>query len=211
MRLGSLVPASGRGTLRQQTFVHLSWDPEALFVSFEVEDDDPWATLLDPSDPLWEEEVVEVFLAPGAATPTRYVEIEVNPIGTWFSGWVECPFGDRRELRLDRSLPWAGARVAVQRREAGWNADLVLPWIGLGFEDVPICWRINFTRIDRPRDGAPAEFCCWSPTLTEPADFHRPARFGMMVLDGLKPVADLEDLVVADRSVPLVRVPLRRR
>jgi hypothetical protein len=211
VRLGPLVPASGHGELRQQTFVRLSWDHEALLVSFEVEDDDPWATLLDPDGALWEEEVVEVFLAPGATTPTRYVEIEVNPLGTWFSGWVTCPHGDRRELHLDRCIPWVGARVSVERREAGWGADLLLPWTGLGIVDVPACWRVNFTRIDRPRNGAAPELGCWSPTLTEPADFHRPARFGMMVLEGPRPSADLEPLVGADLGIPLVRVPLRRK
>ncbi len=211
MRLGPLVPASGHGALRQQTFVDLSWDREALLVSFDVEDDDPWATLLDPCGPLWEEEVVEVFLAPGVATPTRYVEIEVNPLGTWFSGWVECPHGDRRELRLDRSSPWLGARVEVRRDQSGWGAELYLPWRGIGVGVPPAIWRANFTRIDRPRSGAAGEFGCWSSTLTEPADFHRPARFGMMALDGLGPVAELEDLVEADLGVPVVRVPLRRR
>jgi len=42
-------------------------------------------------------------------------------------------------------------------------------------------WRGNLYRIERPRDGEP-EFSAWSPTLTRPADFHQPARFGTLEL-----------------------------
>ncbi|HEY6323364.1 MAG TPA: hypothetical protein VJA16_17615 [Thermoanaerobaculia bacterium] len=45
----------------------------------------------------------------------------------------------------------------------------------------PRRWRANFYRIERPR-GSPPELSCWSPTLTEPADFHRPDRFGVLEL-----------------------------
>ena len=43
---------------------------------------------------------------------------------------------------------------------------------------------LNFYRIDRPRDGSKAEFSCWSPTLETPANFHLPARFGLLHILG---------------------------
>jgi hypothetical protein len=47
----------------------------------------------------------------------------------------------------------------------------------------PRRWRANFYRIERPRGGRP-ELSCWSPTFTDPPDFHRPERFGVLELDG---------------------------
>jgi hypothetical protein len=41
------------------------------------------------------------------------------------------------------------------------------------------CWRANFYRIERPHDAEP-EFSCWSPTMSDPADFHKPAYFGVL-------------------------------
>ncbi len=65
-----------------------------------------------------------------------------------------------------------------------WQAMLGLPLAELTVERVlPAQWRANFYRIERPREGAD-EFSCWSPTLAEPADFHRPARFGLIELLG---------------------------
>ena len=48
--------------------------------------------------------------------------------------------------------------------------------------ELPDTWRANLYRIERPRDAAP-EYSCWSPTLTDPADFHKPARFGVLRLE----------------------------
>jgi hypothetical protein len=59
---------------------------------------------------------------------------------------------------------------------------LAIPWRSVAPPgDLPRMWRANFYRIERPRDGEP-EFSCWSATLTDPADFHRPARFGVLEL-----------------------------
>ena len=55
---------------------------------------------------------------------------------------------------------------------------------GMPRTPLPEIWRANFYRIERPRDGA-AEFSAWSPTLTAPADFHQPARFGFLDLGPL--------------------------
>jgi hypothetical protein len=44
---------------------------------------------------------------------------------------------------------------------------------------LPRRWRANFFRIDR---GSPNEFSAWSPTWTDPADFHAAARFGILEL-----------------------------
>jgi hypothetical protein len=74
-------------------------------------------------------------------------------------------------------LRWAAGRS--DHREDWW-AELSIPWKGIT-EDLPRIWRANFYRVERPRDGE-AEYSAWSPTLTRPADFHKPGRFGVLHL-----------------------------
>jgi hypothetical protein len=174
----------GSGPAVQQTAVRLAWDYGALHVRFECADRDAWGTFTRRDDPIYQEEAVEVFLAPGTADPARYFEFEVSPRGTLFDAIVWNPDSDRATMRVDPSwdcpgLRWeAGAGVASQ----DWWATLAIPWDSLASETPPPeIWRANFYRIERPQDGA-AEFSAWSPTLTAPADFHKPARFGRLSL-----------------------------
>lgn len=155
---------------------------EMLVVSFDCVDFEPWATLRERDAPLWEEEVVELFLSPGSETPIRYFEFEVNPLGTLFDAKVESPHGDRRDLEIDSAwnCPRVVAEVAIAADGWSWSARLRIPWRELTVEPIPRTWRANFFRIDRPR-GGPAEYSCWSPTWIRPADFHRPAQFGFLV------------------------------
>ncbi|MGB5048496.1 MAG: carbohydrate-binding family 9-like protein [Caldilineaceae bacterium] len=167
---------------QQQTAVRVCYDATALYVRFDCDDRDIWGTLTQRDDPIYDEEVVEVFLAAGADTPTEYAEIELSPNGVLFDAWVQNPTGDRGQMVVDTAWDWPGIRWHAQRVDAEnrWWGVLVLPWAGLGLSHpLPTDWRANFYRIERPRNG-PAEYSCWSPTLTEPADFHKPGRFGLL-------------------------------
>jgi hypothetical protein len=182
--LPALVRADGRGPAEHPTRVRLCHDDAALHVRFDCVDPDVWATHTRRDAPLWEEEVVEVFLAPGPSDPASYFELEVNPLGAVFDAIVHSPHGDRRGMAVDAGWDCAGlvAGAANEPAAGGWSAWLSVPWAAMAPAGArPAVWRANFYRIERPR-GGPAEFTCWSPTCTEPADFHRPARFGRLVL-----------------------------
>jgi hypothetical protein len=167
-------------------------DGERLDVRFECVDPDPWSTFERRDDPLWEQEVVELFLAPGTADPRRYVEFEVSPNGVPFDAIVDNPDGDRATLRADREWDCPGLAVDAGRMRGGhregWWAELSIPLASvleaLGVAVAPSAWRANFYRIDRPRDGGDDEFSAWSPTGRNPPDFHVPSRFGVLRLAG---------------------------
>jgi hypothetical protein len=179
-----LVRAQDGGGAAFGTRVRLLEDGRRLFVRFDCDDADVWATHAQRDAPLWEEEVVEMFLAPGDRVPERYVEIEVNPLGTVFDARVANPDGRRDTMRVDPSWDAAGLAVRVIRPETGgWRAEIALPWSEVCAGDPPSVWRANFFRIERPRGGTP-EFSCWSPTLTDPPDFHKPIAFGRLVREG---------------------------
>jgi hypothetical protein len=180
--LPPLTLVDGSGAPVQATVVRLAWDEEALHVRFDCEDRDAWGTYRKRDEPLWQEEVVEVFLAPGEEDPVHYAEFEVSPLGVVFDAWIHNPTSMRKDMTADVAWDCPGLRWEAGRgdRREDWWAELSIPWQGIT-EDPPRIWRANFYRVERPRDGE-AEFTAWSPTLTRPADFHKPARFGVLHL-----------------------------
>ncbi len=240
--------ADGSAAAKQATRALLAWDARALYVRFECADRDAWGTLYRRNDPVYSEEAVEIFLAPGAEAPRRYLEIEISPLGTVFAAVIDNPTGRRADLVADTTWPCAGLQSQVGPGGANqdWWAALAIPWATLlaaldagpaaaaagddpgrlsatgndpdrqdaahldpvrqaaahldpgqeaaachplgdasdrrAVEAPPLLWRANLYRIERPRDGGAAEFSCWSPTFTNPPDFHRPERFGLLQL-----------------------------
>lgn len=185
--LAPLVRATDGSPPALATRVTLLDDGERLRVALECDDPEPWATISRRDGPLWEEEVVEVFLAPGRGAPRSYYEIEVNPLGAVFDARIDCPHGDRRALRVDSGwdCPGLTAHVDVDRERGLWRAELGLPWRSLAADSTSVEWRLNVYRVDRPR-GGDAEYSAWSPTRVTPADFHRPARFGYLTRAGIE-------------------------
>ena len=165
--------------VRQATVVRVCATPTHLWVRFDCADSDPWATLANHDDPIYTEEVVELFIAAGSETPKRYFELEVNPLNVRFDGIIHNPDEIRATLTLDTTWDpdWSSW---VHIDPAGWSCVMSLPWPTLGASDGIGTWRLNFFRIDRPRDGTSSEESSWSPTHRDPADFHIPSRFGVL-------------------------------
>lgn len=176
--------ADGSAPARQQTVTRVCYNRQALFVRFDCEDMEIWGTYTQRDDPIYDEEVVEVFIAPGDGTPVDYYEFEVSPDGVLLEVLAHNPTGDRAQMRLDFTWDCAGLQWAAQRDDARnqWRVIYAIPWASIGAPgDLPTRWRANFYRIDRPHNTDP-EFSCWSPTMSSPADFHRPGYFGYLAL-----------------------------
>ena len=163
------------------------------FDADEGKDADVWGHFENRDDPLYDEEVVELFLCP-TGDLRHYFEIEISPNNVLFDAKVFNPEGDRRTMLVDREWNATGLRTAVRvsgrindrsAPDIGWIAEAALPFADLGLSGPPApgsVWRANFFRIER---GAVTEFTAWSPTYREPADFHVPACFGELVfVDG---------------------------
>jgi cellulose/xylan binding protein with CBM9 domain len=170
---------------RLSTTVSAYFDDEYLSVVFSGADDHIVATFLEHDDPLYEEDVVEVFLATGHRPD--YYEIEVSPAGTTFDARIESPEGVRSSMRADVHWDCEGLVTGVRKTvEAGtlMTIDTVLR---IPFESLrsPVprngeVWRGNFFRIDRhPSEGD--EYSAWRPTMKDPADFHVVSAFGRLL------------------------------
>jgi len=169
---------------RLATSVAVWYDAECLSVLFSATDDAIRAIHHRHDDPLYEDDVVEVFLAPD--TLTRYYELEANPNGAVFDATVDSPDGSRATMHVDRGWDCAGLVVAIRKvfESTGWmTIDTVLriPFSSLGRVSPAEGeqWRINFFRVDRHAEEGD-EFSAWQATGKEPPDFHVPAAFGVL-------------------------------
>jgi hypothetical protein len=161
----------------QATYFKCAWNDQALRVLFFANDTDPRATLTEHDAPLYNEDVVEVFLDPFGDLEC-YFEIEVNPLN------AVCDLVLRRApggYKKDFGWHCEGLKttVRVDRAENFWTAELSIPFASLGAQTPRNgdSWRANFYRIDRP-ENAPWELSAWSPT-GRPL-FHVQERFGFL-------------------------------
>ncbi len=172
--------AADGGRPRLPTSVAAYYDETSLTIVFRAVDDEIVATHLGHDDPLWQEDVVEAFLAP--ADPATYFELEVNPLATTFDARIDSPDGVRATMRADVSWTCEGLFAAVRR--AGGVADTVMriPFASLEAPRPRIGqeWRGNFFRVDRSTTHGD-DYSAWSPAMKNPPDFHVVAAFGRLV------------------------------
>ena len=163
------------GMPSQATTVRVGWSAEELRVLFHCEDAHIFATRTQRDAPLWEEEVVEVFVDP-IGDLAAYFEIEVNPLNAVLDLVLR-----RNRSGFVSNVAWNcdGLRTAAQRTATAWTAELAIPFRSLVAEPPHLGsqWRANFLRIDRP-PGVARELTAWSPTGR--SHFHVPERFGVI-------------------------------
>ncbi|HWB60698.1 MAG TPA: carbohydrate-binding family 9-like protein [Chthoniobacteraceae bacterium] len=165
----------GGGQPAQATWFKTAWTEAELRVLFHATDNDAWATHTAHDAPLYEEEVVEVFLDP-AGDLQSYFEIEVNPLN------AVCDLVLRRTrggLRKDFGWHCEGLKTSVNKTANAWTVEIAIPFASLapGLPSPGKPWRANFYRIDRPKN-ARWELSAWSPTGREL--FHVPEQFGYL-------------------------------
>lgn len=178
--LSPFVESESSVLAKQQTRVRLCYGGQHLYVRFDCDDDDIWGNYTERDDPIYNEEAVEFFIAPGVETPQRYFEFEVSPRGVLFDCQIYNPSGFYDE-KLEVDVSWNAEGVMwhaeINAEEQRWWAILVIPWQSIGgFQET---WRANFYRIERSSKTG-TEFSAWSPTL-RPTMFHVPGRFGFLM------------------------------
>ena len=155
------------------TSVRVLWSEKAIYLGFEA----PFTALSSFAPPqkderfgLWENDVVEAFIAPESEHVDKYTEYE----------WA--PNGEQLDLAINPSkkdFAWSSgmqSAVAVDEKAKIWRSEVRIPLSAFS-PAVPKAsarWRINFYRHDK----ANRAHLAWSPTLTN--TFHTPARFGWL-------------------------------
>jgi len=173
--------------VKQQTTARMLWDDSFLYISWHCEDTQIWSTLTVRDDTLYQQEVVEVFINPDGDREA-YLELEVNPLGTLWDGFIL-----RRDSGLIGILAWNSFKIRrgvnldgtpndPSDTDKSWSVELAVPLDELvTAANIPPKsgdkWRLNLYRIDLPqRNKKLADYSAWSPVSGE--SYHDPDRFG---------------------------------
>ncbi|MFO0594236.1 MAG: carbohydrate-binding family 9-like protein [Myxococcaceae bacterium] len=179
----------GGPTTRKTTF-RILWDDTNLYVAFRAEDTDLWGTLLKKDDPIYNEDVCEVFFDADADGKT-YNELQVSPHNVNF----DASFVARRS-DLAEAMKWeSGMTTAVflkgtidddKDTDEFWSAEMKIPIANLtAVPHVPPQkgdrWRFNAYRLEHLARRTNVEGQSFSPLFI--GDFHALPRFGWLVFE----------------------------
>lgn len=188
--LQKVLPEPGDDSpLRSQTRVAALWDADHLYLAFEVEDREIWATLREHDARLFEEECVEFFLDPGG-DGRWYIETQINSLNTIRDLLVDASIEEPTRAEFDKMALWhyRELRSAVEIRQGwGWNLEVAIPWLEFDFcgREFPPRpgdeMRVNCYRYERSQSGRePLELSAWSEVVSS---FHEPEHFGRFIFD----------------------------
>ena len=166
---------NGGGPARQITRAHLAHSAEYLYVGFFAEGAACTANLAGYNRPIYDDSVVELFLADGG-DPHRYHEFEVNPLGAALHYYIL--HSGRGAEGYAKVVPAVRAAVLTDRARGVWQAELAIEIGAL----TQLAWGaplpFNLYRIEGAGEGRSLSALC----PTRRATFHCPEAFGSLVL-----------------------------
>ncbi len=168
------------------TVVMAAYDDTTLYLAFTVRDPAIESPYRNRDDELWNGDVVEVFLDPGA-DGKDYVELQVSPANVVFDALFEShrtpdwpqarsfnPKGVKSAVQVTGTLNQAGDE------DSGYDVEIAIPFGDLpGMKAPPepsATLRANFFRIEA-RDGKVAGAQAFSPAA---GDFHDLSKAGLI-------------------------------
>jgi hypothetical protein len=160
------------------THVQCFWTAKSLFFRFICRDNYVLATMTNHDDPIYEEDVVEVFISETGSLK-EYKEFELSPANVKFDTLVKNDL--LGSIQLFKEWDAVGWNTSVHEDAAGLNFTYIweIPFINFtgGTPAEGDEWRMNCYRIDRGLNNSDL-FMAWSPT-GEP-NFHVPQSFGFL-------------------------------
>ena len=167
-------------TPERHTEARLLWSEAALHARFVYRQGEPLIVNATPLTEqktvgLWERDVCELFIAPGAGVPERYFEFEAAPTGEWLDLAI-------RWLPAGRETNWdfhSRMTVATHISKNSITIAMRVPWKAMErTAREGERWRVNLFRCVGA--GATRGYLAWSPTYTAEPNFHVPEKFGWL-------------------------------
>ena len=186
----SFASYDGRSTVTRATTARMLWDDQALYLSFDVTDPDPFTLFTERDDPIYDSEATEIFID-ADGDMDEYVELQSASNDLHFD--AAFTGGARRNMNKAWNSPY---ETKTKKTEKGFVSEWRIPVASLrdvpaGEPKVGAQWKINLFRLERVRTSteplpaginvkdvkiAKHEASAWSPPLS--GDFHTLERFG---------------------------------
>ncbi len=167
-----------------ETFVRMLHDDENLYIM--VDADEPamhkLVTKAAANDSvaypyIWEDDALEIFIAPNRKNPDSHGQIIINAKGVYLDGW----FGSPQHYAGSNEFTWNSKLTCrICKKNNRWSAEIAIPLKSLAVDggNVGSEWAMNVCR-DRVAGGK--ERSSWSPTISE--SWRIPSRFGFVTLE----------------------------
>lgn len=170
------------------------WDDQYLYYFAELEDDDIYANVTTPDGPVWNDDVLELFLKP-RVDDKKYYELNVNAANTRYDGYYPSR-GSGSSARLAKTKPF-NWRTAVHLdgtlnnyddEDKGWSVEGRIPWSDLeptgGKPKAGDEWKFAFSRWSYSKSQEFNE--AMSTTPLDQTSLHRYEAFATLHFEGRK-------------------------
>lgn len=155
-----------------KTLVKACWNESNVYFRFVCDDDYIVATMKNRDDPLYQEDVVEVFIDVNGSGES-YKEIEISPNNIIFDAHITNDL--QGHITIDKSWDAKHIKSSVQHVKDQLIYDIMIPNHNLEkFPTKGSVWKVNFYRIDEDSKGV-RSYSAWSPTGK--VNFHIPQAF----------------------------------
>jgi len=155
----------------------LCHDGARLFLRLRARESEIRATLTGPLDQVCNDSCLEFFFAP-VAEDDRYLNFEINPLGTLYLG-----FGAKRPTRVRQILKSTAIfHIETFRTEDGWGVTLEIPleFVRMYFPDATFSGTAACNFYKCGDQTVSPHYLAWSPLSSEKPDYHRRQDFGTL-------------------------------
>ncbi|MEM8593303.1 MAG: carbohydrate-binding family 9-like protein [Pseudomonadota bacterium] len=170
----------------QHCEVRMLWSDTSLYVRFDAEQHQPLNVSESPDRThktmnLWDHDVCELFIAPDADKPQRYVEFEVAPTGEWIDLIIEHTVVDGVMQRVTDWGYESGMTTAAQINDGSVVSAFKVDWARLNIN--PQQGDAFKGNVFRAMGHEPERtYLTWLPTRTDEPNFHVVEAFGLIRL-----------------------------
>ncbi len=178
----NFTDAEGGRAVGAATQARLLWDDEYLYAFIVVEDADVFSQYKGRDDPLWKEDVVELFID-ADRNRRGYVELQVNPNNAHFDAWFPKNRGQKHHFEWNSKMKSAvvvhGSKDKRDDKDRGWDVEIAIPLVDVKGMDSAMkvelpptlgdTWRLNVVRGEKPKSKGLAA-SSWNPITV--GDFH---------------------------------------
>jgi uncharacterized protein (DUF362 family) len=163
------------------TSVRFLWTPGALFALFELANagvnSDASRPLAVERTKLYEEDCVELFLAPDPARRTHYYEIELGPLGHFFDLEID------RDQKSSKTEWSSGVSVKTTRDAAARKVTIEARFSAPELVRALVPGNRLPLGLFRMEGTSPRNYLAFSPPRTKKPNFHVPEAFGTLVVE----------------------------
>ena len=174
---------------KEQTVAKILWDEQYLYVSFLCQDAHIWGKHVERDGPVFEDDCVEVFIAPNPKWPEAYFNVEMNVLGIFLDGFHPADTGivvegnwNTQGVRIATSI--AGTLNDDEDEDRYWILEAALPlsnFAQVAAHTPPLSgdmWHLNLNRLGGQTNRQHSQ---WQASQTEIPNFHVPADFGRVI------------------------------